>query len=50
VDLDTGSGGFEVGLPLELVRKDENSLRGRIGDGRARIHVETGSGDIALLK
>jgi hypothetical protein len=50
VELDTGSGSFEVALPVELLRKDQGNLRGKIGDGRARVHIETGSGDIALLK
>lgn len=50
VELETGSGDFEVALPVELLRKDQGHLRGKIGDGRARVHIETGSGDIALLK
>jgi lia operon protein LiaG len=50
VDLDTGSGDFDVELPVQLLKKSEGSLTGRIGDGRGRIHIETGSGDIALLK
>lgn len=50
LDLDTGSGDFSVDVPLQLIKKGEGSLRGRIGDGRGRIHIETGSGDIALVK
>lgn len=48
LDLDTGSGDFTVDLPVQLLKKSEGSLSGRIGDGRGRIHIETGSGDIAL--
>ncbi len=50
VDLDTGSGDFTLDFPLELVRKSEGALRGRVGDGRGRIQIETGSGDISLIK
>ncbi len=50
VDLDTGSGDFQVEFPLQLIRKGNGNLRGTVGDGRGRIEIETGSGDIALLK
>lgn len=50
LDLETGSGDFSVDLPVQLIKKSEGSLSGRIGDGRGRIHIESGSGDIALVK
>ncbi|MEO8636331.1 MAG: DUF4097 family beta strand repeat-containing protein [Gemmatimonadales bacterium] len=50
VDLETSSGNLTLDFPVQLIRKEENSLRGRIGDGRGRIQVESGSGDISLLK
>jgi hypothetical protein len=50
VDLETGSGDFTLDFPLELVRKSEGALRGRMGDGRGRIEIETGSGDISLIR
>jgi hypothetical protein len=50
LDLDTGSGGFSLDVPVELLKRGEGSLKGRMGDGRGRIHIETGSGDIALVK
>ncbi|HEY7682659.1 MAG TPA: DUF4097 family beta strand repeat-containing protein [Gemmatimonadales bacterium] len=50
LDLDTGSGDFTIDVPVTLLKRSESSLRGRIGDGNARIHIETGSGDIALLR
>lgn len=50
VDLDTGSGDFTVELPLTVTHKEESNLRGKIGSGRGRITIETGSGDISLLK
>jgi DUF4097 and DUF4098 domain-containing protein YvlB len=50
VDLDTGSGDFTVELPLTVTHKEESNLRGKLGSGRGRITIETGSGDISLLK
>jgi lia operon protein LiaG len=50
VDLETGSGDFTVELPITVTHKEESSLRGKIGAGRSRITIETGSGDINLLK
>ncbi len=50
VDLDTGSGEFTVELPLTVTRKEESNLKGKLGSGRARIEIETGSGDISLIK
>jgi hypothetical protein len=50
VELDTGSGDLTVEFPLQLIKKSESNLRGKIGDGQGRITIETGSGDISLLK
>jgi lia operon protein LiaG len=50
VDLDTGSGSFTVDFPLQLIRKSDSHLRGRLGEGKGRISIETGSGDISLTK
>ncbi len=50
VDLDTGSGDLNVDFPLTLIKKSEGAIRGRIGAGKGRISVETGSGDISLTK
>jgi hypothetical protein len=35
-------------LPVRITEKKRSSLRGVIGDGSGRIHVETGSGSIRL--
>ena len=48
--LDTGSGGIDVGLPHEVTRRERGHLRGRIGDGHARLRVDTGSGGIRVLR
>jgi DUF4097 and DUF4098 domain-containing protein YvlB len=50
VDLDTASGDFTLELPLELARKDEGNIRGKLGDGRGRLQIDTGSGDISLIR
>lgn len=50
VDLDTGSGDLTVDFPLQLIKKSDSSLLGKIGDGRGRIAIETGSGNISLVK
>lgn len=44
----TGSGGIETDLPFDVIRRSRDALRGRIGDGRGRMAVETGSGSIRL--
>jgi DUF4097 and DUF4098 domain-containing protein YvlB len=49
ITVDTGSGGIRSDLPIEVIRKDRDTLRGRIGDGRGRILIETGSGGVRLL-
>jgi hypothetical protein len=50
VDLDTSSGDFTLDFPLELARKDEGNIRGKLGDGRGRLQIDTGSGDISLIR
>lgn len=51
VVLDTGSGELDLGgIPVTVRRIRSDHLEGRIGDGRGRLYVETGSGDIRLKK
>jgi DUF4097 and DUF4098 domain-containing protein YvlB len=50
VSVDTGSGGIRSDLPIAVSRHGRDSLRGRIGDGRGHIVIETGSGGVRLLK
>lgn len=51
VSLDTGSGEIDLGGIAVTVSKFENDhIEGRIGTGTARLHVETGSGDVRLKK
>jgi hypothetical protein len=49
-DVDTGSGGFETELPATYTRRERGRVAGRIGDGRARIEVDTGSGGVTIRR
>ncbi len=50
VDIDTGSGGITTDFPITLGTVRRREVRGRIGDGGARITVSTGSGSVRLEK
>ena len=50
VEIETGSGGIETDFPIQVSRVERNYLRGRLGDGRGRIRIESGSGRVRLLK
>jgi lia operon protein LiaG len=50
VDIETGSGGIESDFDVRVSRMERHALRGTVGDGRARIKIESGSGSIRLLK
>jgi DUF4097 and DUF4098 domain-containing protein YvlB len=50
VDLESSSGNINSDFPISTTRIERDALRGSFGDGRGRIVVETGSGDVSLLK
>ena len=50
VDLQSSSGDIESAFEISTTRIERDTLRGTFGDGRGRIAVETGSGDVSLLK
>jgi lia operon protein LiaG len=50
VDIETGSGGIDTDFPVTVNRMERNRLRGQIGDGSGRIHIESGSGSVHLRK
>jgi hypothetical protein len=51
VDLDTGSGEIDLGgLTIQVRRLAEDHISGTIGDGRGRLSIETGSGNVRLVK
>jgi hypothetical protein len=48
LEISTGSGGIRSDLPLQTMRRSEGELTARIGDGRSRVSIETGSGGVAI--
>jgi lia operon protein LiaG len=50
VDIETGSGGIDTDFAVQVTRVEQRHLVGRIGDGRGRIRIESGSGHVQLLK
>jgi DUF4097 and DUF4098 domain-containing protein YvlB len=50
VEIETSSGDIETDFPLQVTRHSRDHLMGRIGDGNGRIAIETGSGEVRLLK
>jgi lia operon protein LiaG len=50
VEIETGSGGIETDFPIEVSRWERNYLRGRLGDGKGRIRIDSGSGRVRLLR
>lgn len=50
LEAETGSGGFSTDFEVVTRRVSRNHIVGRIGDGRARIRIEAGSGSVRLLK
>jgi DUF4097 and DUF4098 domain-containing protein YvlB len=51
VDLDTGSGDIDLGgLTLQVRKIERDHVTGTIGDGKGRVSIETGSGNVRLQK
>jgi len=50
VDIETGSGGIETDFAVQVTRVEQRHMVGKIGDGRGRIRIESGSGHVRLLK
>jgi lia operon protein LiaG len=50
VEIETGSGGIETDFPIQVTRWERNYLRGRLGDGKGRIRIDSGSGRVQLLR
>lgn len=48
VDVESSSGEIESDFPIQVTRKEQDSLRGTLGDGQGSIRIDTGSGDVAL--
>ena len=50
VEIETASGEIETDFPIQVTRHARDHVVGRIGDGVGRVAIETGSGDVRLLK
>lgn len=50
VEIETSSGEIETDFQLQVTRHSRDHLVGRIGDGRGKIAIETGSGDVRLIR
>jgi hypothetical protein len=50
INVETGSGGIESDFAVQTTHIERNHLRGRLGDGRGRIRIESGSGTVRLVK
>lgn len=48
-EIDTGSGGVHVDVPSEVTRRNRTHFSGRIGDGRGRLMIDTGSGGVRVI-
>ncbi len=48
LEISAGSGGIRSDLPMQLLRRSEGELSARIGDGRSRVSIETGSGGVSI--
>jgi DUF4097 and DUF4098 domain-containing protein YvlB len=50
VELETGSGGIDLDFALQVRSVRRDHVYGTLGDGKGRIHIDTGSGSVRLLK
>jgi DUF4097 and DUF4098 domain-containing protein YvlB len=50
LDIETGSGDIESDFPLAVTRSGRHHLTGTIGDGKGRVSIGTGSGEVRLLR
>jgi lia operon protein LiaG len=50
VEIETASGEIETDFPIQVTRHARDHVVGQIGDGVGRVAIETGSGDVRLLK
>jgi lia operon protein LiaG len=50
VDIETGSGGIDTDFSVQVTKFEQHHVVGRIGDGRGQIRIESGSGQVRLLR
>jgi lia operon protein LiaG len=50
LDIETSSGEIDSDFDVAVTRREDDHLVGRIGSGAGRISVDTGSGDVRLVR
>jgi len=50
LDIDAGSGGVKTDMPIQVTQYESDRLVGSIGDGKGRIHIDSGSGQVRLVR
>jgi lia operon protein LiaG len=50
LSIETGSGGIDIDIPMTVTRKSRDYLIGRLGDGRGRMAIESGSGGVRIRR
>ncbi|MEO8227643.1 MAG: DUF4097 family beta strand repeat-containing protein [Gemmatimonadota bacterium] len=50
VDIETSSGSIDSDFDIAITRREEDHIVGRIGSGNGRIRLESGSGDVRLVR
>jgi len=50
LDIDTGSGGISTDFAVRTTRVERDRLQGTVGNGSARLRVDTGSGSVKLRR
>lgn len=50
LDVETGSGGIDVELPVKVTRWESDHLVGTIGDGSGSVEIDAGSGSVRIRK
>jgi hypothetical protein len=50
LDAETGSGGIDFDFPVQILRKGDDFVRAKLGDGRGHITIDSGSGTVRLRK
>jgi lia operon protein LiaG len=48
LEVSSGSAGIRSDVPLTVLRQDRDELSARIGDGRTRVSIDTGSGGVTI--
>ncbi len=50
VTIESGRHGLDVDFPMTITRRNEDHVRGTIGDGKGEIRIDTGSGGVRLRR